>query len=276
MRNQMRGHQQPLRRAQTGRAMSDYPQAVAFFSGGVSSYLAAKRAVQKYGADNTVLLFTDTMIEDEDLHRFLGEAAGKLGAMLVKIADGRDPWKVFQDKRYVGNTRASVCSIELKVKPAQKWVKEHCTENTVLVFGIDEFEAHRVGPIAKNWSPHECWFPLVENPTSYRERERELADDGLKRPRLYDMGFAHNNCGGFCVKAGQSHFATLYRTIPERYAHHAKKEREAIDSGINHSGIIRVMTDGVTKYLPLDEYAKTIESGLFDEFDTRGCGCFSE
>lgn len=152
--------------------MSDYPQAVAFFSGGVSSYLAAKRAVQKYGAGNTILLFTDTMIEDEDLHRFLDEAAGKLGAKLVKIADGRDPWQVFADKKFVANSRVSICSVELKVKPAQQWAKQNCNESTVLVFGIDEFEAHRVGPIAKNWAPHECWFPLVEKPTSYRERER--------------------------------------------------------------------------------------------------------
>lgn len=251
-------------------------KAVAFFSGGVSSYLAAKRACQKYGAENVTLLFTDTLIEDEDLHRFLDDSQKFLGAKLIKISDGRSPWQVFTDKRFVANARVSICSIELKVKPAQKWVDENCTENTVLVFGIDEFEAHRVGPIVKNWVPYKCWFPLVELPTSYRERERELSDDGLKRPRLYDLGFAHNNCGGFCVKAGQSHFANLYRTMPERYAYHAKKEREAIESGINHSGIIRAMKDGQTKYIPLDEYAKTIESGLFDEYDTRGCGCFSE
>lgn len=251
-------------------------KAVAFFSGGVSSYLAAKRACQKYGHENVTLLFTDTLIEDEDLHRFMNDAQTVLKADLVKIADGRDPWQLFDDKRFVANSRVSICSIELKVKPAQKWVKENCAPDAILVFGIDEFETHRTPAIVKNWSPYKCEFPLIENPTSYRERERELESDGLKKPRIYEMGFAHNNCGGFCVKAGQQHFANLYRTMPERYAYHARKERAAIESGINHQRIIRSMSDGVTRYIPLDEYAKTIESGLFDEFDTRGCGCFSE
>ena len=251
-------------------------KSLVFFSGGVSSYCAAKRAVSKFGVDNVRLLFTDTMIEDEDLHRFLSDAQRVLGSELVKIADGRTPWQVFADKKFVANSRVSICSVELKVKPAEKYVKENCTPDTVLVFGIDEFEKHRCAAIEKNWSPYKCWFPLIESTTGYEERERELLSDGLKRPRLYDMGFAHNNCGGFCVKAGQAHFANLYRTMPERYMHHADEEKKAIESGINHQGIIRYSVRGDTKYMTLHEYKHHIENNLFDEFDTRGCGCFSE
>ncbi len=50
--------------------------------------------------------------------------------------------------------------------------------------------------------------------------------EGIAPPRLYAMGFPHNNCGGFCVKAGQAHFALLLRTMPERYAYHEAKENE--------------------------------------------------
>lgn len=148
-------------------------KALVFFSGGVSSYCAAKRAVSKYGVDNVRLLFTDTMIEDEDLHRFLSDAQKVLRSELIKIADGRTPWQVFADKKFVANSRVSICSVELKVKPAEKYVKENCTPDTVLVFGIDEFEKHRRAAIEKNWAPYKCWFPLVESTTGYEERERE-------------------------------------------------------------------------------------------------------
>ena len=46
-----------------------------FYSGGLSSYFTAKRVAKSYGVENLKLLFTDTMIEDEDLYRFLEESA---------------------------------------------------------------------------------------------------------------------------------------------------------------------------------------------------------
>ena len=48
---------------------------VVFFSGGACSYCTAKRVIENVGKENVVLLFTDTKIEDEDLYRFIDEAA---------------------------------------------------------------------------------------------------------------------------------------------------------------------------------------------------------
>src|SRR5689334_14206991 len=53
-------------------------QAVVMFSGGAGSWGAAKRTVERYGAENTRLLFTDTLIEDEDLYRFLIEGSANV------------------------------------------------------------------------------------------------------------------------------------------------------------------------------------------------------
>jgi 3'-phosphoadenosine 5'-phosphosulfate sulfotransferase (PAPS reductase)/FAD synthetase len=62
------------------------------FSGGVGSWAAARRVVEKHGTEDLVLLFADTLIEDEDTYRFLREAAANVGGQLVEIADGRTPW----------------------------------------------------------------------------------------------------------------------------------------------------------------------------------------
>jgi hypothetical protein len=58
------------------------------FSGGVASWAAARRLVDRDGPDGVTLLFTDTRSEDEDLYRFLDEAAADIGVPLVKLADG--------------------------------------------------------------------------------------------------------------------------------------------------------------------------------------------
>ena len=48
---------------------------VVMFSGGAGSWAAAKRVAERHGTADLTLLFTDTLMEDEDLYRFLHEAA---------------------------------------------------------------------------------------------------------------------------------------------------------------------------------------------------------
>jgi len=78
---------------------------IVMYSGGCLSWAAAMRTIERHGRDNVRLLFTDTRMEDEDLYRFLDESEKQLGVELVRIADGRNPWEVFKDRRMIGNTR---------------------------------------------------------------------------------------------------------------------------------------------------------------------------
>lgn len=68
-------------------------KAVVQLSGGVGSWAAAGRAIERYGRDNVLGLFADTKIEDPDLYRFLDDAERDLGITVVRIAEGRDPWQ---------------------------------------------------------------------------------------------------------------------------------------------------------------------------------------
>jgi PP-loop superfamily ATP-utilizing enzyme len=40
------------------------------FSSGCGSAIAAEMAVNKYGSDNVLLLFADSLMEDESLYKF--------------------------------------------------------------------------------------------------------------------------------------------------------------------------------------------------------------
>lgn len=96
---------------------------VVSFSGGAGSYCAARRVCMEYGTDKVLLLFADTKMEDADTYRFIDDAQRVLGAELVTIADGRDPWQVFFDERFLGNSRIDPCSKTLKRKLLARWVK---------------------------------------------------------------------------------------------------------------------------------------------------------
>ncbi len=198
------------------------------FSGGIGSWAAAKRVVAKHGTKDTVLLFADTMMEDEDTYRFLNEAAANVGVPLTRIADGRTPWEVFFDERYLGNSRVDPCSRVLKRELLDRWHKANGTpEMSIIYLGIDWTEIHRLHRLQEYPSDWTFEAPMCEEPFLDKDQMIKMAEDqGIKKQRLYEYGFPHANCGGFCIKAGQGHFIRLLQTMPERFAFHEKKEQE--------------------------------------------------
>ena len=247
------------------------------FSGGLGSFMAAKRVIDLYGRKDVQLLFTDTMTEDDDLYRFLEETADALNVELIRIADGRNIWEVFNDVKFMGNSRIDPCSRVLKRELARKWMeKEHCIPALVTLYvGIGWEEEHRLERIRENWKPYQIEAPMTEAPFMERKDIIKVLDEmGIEIPRLYKMGFPHNNCGGFCIKTGQAQFKMLLEKRPEFYAWH-EEEQEKLFNKIGQHGFIRMTVDGVLKYLSLKEFREHLESKKeIDLFDFGGCGCF--
>lgn len=283
---------------------------IVWFSGGKGSWAAAKRVVAEHGVEGVHLVFADTMMEDEDLYRFLHEAAadvlGQLyeasmtwtwgkgrhfvsadGGFFHMLADGRDVWQVFRDRRYLGNSRVDPCSEELKRKLLRGWLEEHFFPwDTRVYLGIDWTEEHRYQKSKPHWQPWDVRAPLCEEPYVLPDRHfADLQAAGIKPPKLYEMGFPHNNCGGFCVKAGISHFIHLREVMPERYAHHASKEqelREFLDKDVailkDRTAEAMAENDGKPVPLTLVELDRrlTEDPERYKKIgDWGGCGCFS-
>jgi hypothetical protein len=248
---------------------------VVMFSGGIGSWATAKRVASQHGTQDMVLLFADTLIEDEDLYRFIDEAARNIGVPLTKIADGRTPWDVMRDERIIGNSRIDPCSKILKRKLLDKWRDENCTvEDTVVYIGIDWSEVHRLHTVRSRTQPWRYEAPLCEPPyLSKPQMLGMLASEGICPPRLYALGFAHNNCGGTCIKAGQAQWALLWRTFPERYKQVEQWEQDMREHVGEHS-ILKDRTGGTTKPLTLRAFRERLErQGAFDSTEWGGCGC---
>lgn len=100
---------------------------------------------------------------------------------------------------------------------------------------------------------------------------------GIKRPRLYDLGFAHNNCGGFCVKAGLGHFYNLLKMMPERYAYHEQRQEDLFLVIGKRVPFLKRTRDKQIQYLSLKEFREEVEAGeKVDLLDVGGCGCFGD
>jgi len=250
---------------------------VVLFSGGIGSWAAARRLRDSID-DPITLLFTDTLIEDEDLYRFIEQAAADVDGELVRLAEGRTPWDVFFDDHMIGNNRAAICSRKLKRELAREWFEANTDPYRTLVYlGIDWTEDHRYRAAIDHWKPWTLLAPMCDPPyVTKPEMLNDLERRGIEPPRLYKMGFPHNNCGGFCVRAGHGTFAKLLEHFPERYHEHENEERLFRAKFGKDVAILRDRTGGPVRPLTLQEFRERLESNqtmTLDFGDYGGCGC---
>ena len=264
------------------------------FSGGLCSFWAAHRVKERHGTENMVLLFADTLIEDEDLYGFNEQAAALLGIPITRICEGRTPWELFRDRGIIGNSRYPICSIYLKREPLDDWHRRHCLDTVqerqetfwpeerqpaIIYLGFDWTEENRLADIRREKPTWRIEAPMTEAPYWDKCRmEREARALGLKIPKLYGLGFPHNNCGGRCVRAGISHFVHLYRVLPERFLEWEVDEQITrtvlISRGIEPFSILKDRRNGEFKPLWLCDLRVRIDSGeTFPNDEWGGCGC---
>jgi 3'-phosphoadenosine 5'-phosphosulfate sulfotransferase (PAPS reductase)/FAD synthetase len=255
-------------------------------SGGLTSFEALRRTIERYGKENTHAIFADTKIEDEDLYRFLDDQERYFGIRIERVHDGRTPWQVMKDEGYIILRLASGA----EVAPCSRILKREEIDQTItvqyqpgeftMVYGMDWTEMHRVKRLRAALSVKGIlsWFPLVERP--YVDKchiAAHLEKIGIAVPRLYLLGFEHNNCGGGCIKAGQAHWAHLYFTLPERYALWEGKEEEIRQHLRKDVSILKDRRGGQTKPMTLRAFRERLEANDtdYDKDDWGGCGCFA-
>lgn len=216
---------------------------------------------------------------------------------LVWITEGRDPWEVYRDGRFLGNSGVDPCSRVLKREALAAWRSANCHRigelfgpPDVFTVGIGDHEAHRFNGDRKSAgirriAAADGWLyeaPLLTEPLpgEYDLFFAPLEVLGLAEPRLYTMGYAHNNCGGNCCKAGQAHWANRFRVQPDRYAYDAlMEEKVRVFLGAD----VAMMTDrrgGEKKPLTLVTFAERLAADptLRPEYEggDSGCGCMFE
>jgi len=248
------------------------------YSGGISSWGAAVRVVARFGAENTVLVFADTLVEHPDTYRFLEESASWLGARLVRLAKGESIWDVFKRRKFLGNSRNDPCSETLKRRVLRTYMNQnHDPERDVLYFGLDWTEGDRIGRVKERWAPWTVVCPLADwDPPKDKQWWIDMAKEvGLPSQALYEAGMPHANCGGGCVKAGISHFVMLYHRFPETFAEWERNEEDVRRHIGKDVAILTDRRNGKRRPMTLATLRERIEAGdpslPKDEFG--GCNC---
>jgi len=96
-----------------------------------------------------------------------------------------------------------------------------------------------------------------------------LSEWGIKIPRLYEMGFPHNNCGGRCVAQGKKEWKRLQLYFPERF-----KEVENWEEKMRNK-LGKTKDKSILKNTTLKELAKVgaDQMPMFTAEDSYSCFC---
>jgi hypothetical protein len=119
---------------------------------------------------------------------------------------------------------------------------------------------------------------MLEKPYIYKSEMIDmLSNDNIEIPRLYKLGFSHNNCKGFCFKAGIGHFKKLYEKDKNFYLECENREQVLINKIGKEVAILKRKGKPFT----LKQLRELIENeptqlSLFECNDIGGCGCFVE
>lgn len=116
----------------------------------------------------------------------------------------------------------------LKQTPCRRWLEDNLDPHqTVLYVGLEPSELRREPGIVAGWQPWRVEFPLLHNTSATKDDLLAWCRAcGLTPPRLYRLGFSHNNCGGLCVRGGQAHWRRTLREFPDRFRWYEKQEQQ--------------------------------------------------
>jgi len=252
---------------------------ICMFSGGLTSYEATVRTIQKYGIERVRIWFADTQNESADLYRFMDEIKKAKGWNIEMISVGLDLWSLFNKEKFIANTRADICSRKLKREPLRKKLKEEFPDpdKAVVVIGMDFTEGDRLKRAINNQLPYKCIAPCAEHPLVDKCKIAEdLEEFNIEPPDLYKDGFPHANCDGFCIKAGLAHFGHLLKERPWVYKYHEDQEQAFRYRHGKDVSVLRDRRGGGVKPYTLKQLREEIENGRDVSRSTwGGCGCFS-
>lgn len=211
---------------------------------------------------------------------------------LTWLADGRTPWEVFRDVRFIGSNRAAVCAKALKRTLADGYIRDRYDLATTTVHvGIDAFEAWRLAELRKavpnfRWDAPLCWEPHWDK----AQMREALPALGIRESVAYMLGETHDNCSGGCVQKGQGGWAKLHRDDPTTFNYNADEESDwQADIGNTTVAVLRDRSlegrkaEAERRGLPVIPNVapltlRQLEARIFagqeiEHLDVRGCGC---
>ena len=196
---------------------------VVWLSAGVSSFIAGYLLRDEV----TDWIYIDIADQHPDSIRFIKDVEKAVGKKVEILKSDRFSCveDVIRKYRFFNSPYGAPCTGMLKKAVRKYWENEHAGDELTYIWGFDKSEQRRADGIVKNFPEFHHRFPLIEKGLSKSDCHALLAQLGIKRPLMYDLGFSNNNCIG-CVKGGMGYWNHIRTEFPDVFEKRAKLERE--------------------------------------------------
>lgn len=226
---------------------------VCWLSAGVSSFIAGYLA-----KDVDEYIYIDIDNQHPDSMRFIKDCEKALGKPIeILKSHYGSVQNVIEQFRFIASAYGAKCTEVLKKRVRKEWEDAHKDYEIVYVWGFDCNEKHRADRLVETMPQFEHEFPLIDNQLTKQDAHGLLANLGIKRPAMYDLGYSNNNCIG-CVKGGMGYWNKIRADFPEVFDRMAKLERS-----IGHSCLKNVFLDELEA-----------DSGRMEDEIMEECGIF--
>ena len=206
-------------------------------SGGKDSTACLLYMLERVNKENIIPVFCDTKWEADETYEYLDYLEKELDIEIVRI-ESEGMWALCERKGFVVNRHMRSCTMELKIKPFQRWLKNNFVgkEEFIVIQGIrrEESDARKdieVFEIKKSILAGEKFLIPTLFPIAYWSIDRVfefIKKKGIKINPLYLKGFKRVGCMP-CVNANK--YELLY--LPKKYKERLKALENAIEKQIS-------------------------------------------
>jgi len=200
---------------------------VVWFSCGAASAVAAKKTIERYGADNRIRIVNNPIKEEHhDNQRFLRDVQDWLEIEIEFAFNSKYPSAscedVWEARSFMSGAAGAPCTQELKKRARQEWEANNPHDYIVLGFTADERKRHERFVLTERGNVLPV---LIDENITKADCYRIINEAGLRLPEIYSLGFPNANCIG-CVKAGSAtYWNHVRKTFPDVFKQRAEMSR---------------------------------------------------
>lgn len=211
------------------------------------------------------VLFSDTKTERPETYSYLGRIttwASEHGVTIETCYPKEGVLERWKRLSVCGNRMMRACTVEAKIRPMERYLKEHGTKEDPNLIGIHAGESHRAKPAYPNERTR--LYPLVDLDIDHEGCQKIIRDAGLCVP-------FKSGCW-CCPFLRVREILELAKDNPDKFAEIIALEEAA---NANHPGdTVRIQWGK-----PAKEYLKRVHEldhlPFDDENDQLPCECFS-
>ena len=195
---------------------------ICWWSGGVTSAVACKLAIDLFGKDNCRVIMIDTKNEHEDTYRFKSDCEKwyELRIEIITAIGGK--WKSIQDvwitRKSLNTATGAICSTELKRAVREKWEKDNNFKHQVFGFEFEPKEFNRAKGMTLNHTKVKAIYPLLMYGLTKKDCLQIISDAKIEVPLVYKLGYKNNNCFKTgCVQGGIGYWQKIQREDVDKF-----------------------------------------------------------